>query len=127
MRKRKAWQTNLMMLKEKPKHQPKIFELKSKDYKKRFIQNILIFSQTARTPVKNSTYTPEFNQLITFTEFFPPLCKRIKIQMKDSDISKNEIIGILLVFYSTVYTQSGGRISITIYTVKTSDIRLAGF
>merc|ERR1711962_1998643 len=40
-----------------------------------------------------STYTPEFNQLITFTEFLPPLCKRIKIQMKDSDISKNEIIG----------------------------------
>ena len=69
--------------------------------------------------MKNSTYTPEFNQLITFTEFFPPLCKRIKIQMKDSDISKNEIIGILLVFYSTVYTQSGRRIGITIYTVKT--------
>ena len=40
-----------------------------------------------------STYSPEFNQLITFVEFFPPLCKRIKIQLKDSDISKNEVIG----------------------------------
>ena len=69
----------------------------------------------AKTDTQKATYNPEFNQLITFTEFvsfqnffffrvvklkeyfiskkkkkkhfctfqFPPLCKRMKIQLKD--------------------------------------------
>lgn len=70
----------------------KSFTKKQQDLADPFVE-ITFAGVVGRTPVMKNTYSPEFNQLITFTEFFPPLCKRIKIQLKDSDISKNEVIG----------------------------------
>ena len=38
-----------------------------------------------RTSVKRNSYKPIWNEQIVFTEMFPPLCQRIKIQLKESD------------------------------------------
>jgi len=70
----------------------KTFTKKMQDLADPFVE-VSFAGVSAHTSVQKHTYTPEFNELITFTEFFPPLCKRIKIQLKDSDISANEVIG----------------------------------
>lgn len=46
-----------------------------------------------KTSTKKNKYKPVFNEKITFTEFFPPLCKTITIQLKDSDALSDEPIG----------------------------------
>lgn len=38
-----------------------------------------------KTSVQKSCYEPIWNEQIVFTEMFPPLCKRMKIQVRDSD------------------------------------------
>ena len=38
-----------------------------------------------RTSVKRNSYKPMWNEQIVFTEMFPPLCQRMKIQLKESD------------------------------------------
>ncbi|XP_031569345.1 otoferlin-like [Actinia tenebrosa] len=47
----------------------------------------------ARTTVKKGTYDPKWNEQVVFSELFPPLCRRIKIQLKDSDPVNDEVIG----------------------------------
>ncbi|KFV55604.1 Otoferlin, partial [Tyto alba] len=39
------------------------------------------------------SYEPLWNEQIIFTEMFPPLCKRIKIQIRDSDKVNDVAIG----------------------------------
>lgn len=34
--------------------------------------------------MKRGAYEPIWNEQIVFTEMFPPLCRRIKIQLRDS-------------------------------------------
>ncbi|KAK2574533.1 Otoferlin [Acropora cervicornis] len=41
------------------------------------------FTGEARTTVKKNTYEPMWNEQIVFSELFPPLCRRLKIQLKD--------------------------------------------
>ncbi|KXJ13200.1 Otoferlin [Exaiptasia diaphana] len=47
----------------------------------------------ARTTVKKNTYDPKWNEQVVFSELFPPLCRRIKMQLKDSDSVSDEVIG----------------------------------
>ena len=35
--------------------------------------------------MKRNCYNPVWNEQIVFTEMFPPLCQRIKIQLKEND------------------------------------------
>lgn len=46
-----------------------------------------------KTSVQKSCYEPIWNEQIVFTEMFPPLCKRIKIQLRDSDKVNDVAIG----------------------------------
>lgn len=46
-----------------------------------------------KTSVKKASYAPVWNEELIFTEMFPPLCQRIKIQMRDADPMKPSIIG----------------------------------
>lgn len=46
-----------------------------------------------KTTVKKASYAPVWNESIIFTEMFPPLCQRIKIQLRDADPMKPSIIG----------------------------------
>jgi len=49
-----------------------------------------LFCVQGRTSVKKNTYSPVWNEQIVFTEMFPPLCQRIKIQLRESDtVSKD--------------------------------------
>lgn len=46
-----------------------------------------------KTTVQKGTYEPSWNEQIIFTEMFPPLCKRMKIQIRDSDKVNDVAIG----------------------------------
>ncbi len=46
-----------------------------------------------RTSVKKNSYRPVWNEQIVFTEMFPPLCQRIKIQLRESDAVGDTVIG----------------------------------
>lgn len=43
--------------------------------------------------MKKNCCTPIWNEQIIFTEMFPPLCQRIKIQLRDNDPVHPNIIG----------------------------------
>lgn len=43
--------------------------------------------------MQKSSYEPLWNEQIIFTEMFPPLCKRIKVQIRDSDKVNDVAIG----------------------------------
>ena len=47
---------------------------------------------SSKTSVVKSCSTPVWNEQIVITEMFPPLCQRIKIQIKDSDPVSDQII-----------------------------------
>ncbi|XP_071807797.1 otoferlin-like isoform X5 [Asterias amurensis] len=49
--------------------------------------------QTAKTSVKKHRYEPKWNEQIVFSEMFPPLCSRMKIQLKDKDSVLDDTIG----------------------------------
>jgi len=53
-----------------------------------FIQNV-----QGKTSVKKGSYEPVWNEQITFTEMFPPLCRRMKIQLLDNDSVNDDVIG----------------------------------
>ena len=46
-----------------------------------------------KTTVKKGCYEPVWNEQLVFTEMFPPLCRRIKVQLRDSDSVNDDIIG----------------------------------
>ncbi|KAI1241351.1 hypothetical protein IHE44_0009834 [Lamprotornis superbus] len=46
-----------------------------------------------KTSIQKSCYEPLWNEQIIFTEMFPPLCRRIKIQIRDSDKVNDVAIG----------------------------------
>ena len=49
------------------------------------IPAVSIYMFQGRTSVRRNSYNPIWNEQIVFTEMFPPLCQRIKIQLKESD------------------------------------------
>lgn len=46
-----------------------------------------------KTSVQKSSYAPIWNEQVIFTGLFPPLCKRIKVQIRDSDKVNDVAIG----------------------------------
>jgi len=46
-----------------------------------------------KTSVRKNSYEPVWNEQIIFTEMFPPLCRRIKIQLRDNDSVNGDVIG----------------------------------
>lgn len=46
-----------------------------------------------KSSVKKASYAPVWNEELIFTEMFPPLCQRIKVQLRDADPMKPSIIG----------------------------------
>uniref|UniRef100_A0A1A7XN40 Otoferlin n=2 Tax=Iconisemion striatum TaxID=60296 RepID=A0A1A7XN40_9TELE len=49
--------------------------------------------QKGKTSVQKSSYEPIWNEQVIFTELFPPLCKRIRVQIRDSDKVNDVAIG----------------------------------
>ena len=46
-----------------------------------------------KTTVKKGCYQPIWNEQIVITEMFPPLCRRIRVQLRDSDSVNDDVIG----------------------------------
>ena len=51
------------------------------------------FDKQGKTSIKKNSYKPVWNEQIVFTEMFPPLCQRIKIQLRESDTVGDTVIG----------------------------------
>ncbi|XP_069742580.1 otoferlin isoform X1 [Narcine bancroftii] len=64
----------------------------NKDLVDPFVQ-VLFAGQKGKTSVQKNSYEPTWNEQIIFTEMFPPLCTRIKIQIRDSDKVNEVAIG----------------------------------
>ncbi|XP_010211914.1 PREDICTED: otoferlin [Tinamus guttatus] len=64
----------------------------NKDLVDPYVQ-VFFAGQKGKTSVQKSSYEPLWNEQIVFTEMFPPLCKRIKIQIRDSDKVNDVAIG----------------------------------
>ncbi|CAH2103117.1 unnamed protein product [Euphydryas editha] len=54
------------------------------------------------TSIKKNTYTPTWNEQLVFTEMFPPLCQRIKIQLRDDHPVQPNIIGTHFIDLKTI-------------------------
>uniref|UniRef100_A0A1I8P4F1 C2 domain-containing protein n=1 Tax=Stomoxys calcitrans TaxID=35570 RepID=A0A1I8P4F1_STOCA len=64
----------------------------SKDLVSPYVQ-VSFAGLSGKTTVKKNAYAPVWNEQLVFTEMFPPLCQRIKIQLRDADPMKPAIIG----------------------------------
>ncbi|CAH1775865.1 unnamed protein product, partial [Owenia fusiformis] len=49
--------------------------------------------QKGKTSVQKGCYEPLWNEQVVFTEMFPPLCRRFKIQLRDNDSVNDDVIG----------------------------------
>lgn len=54
-----------------------------------------------KTSVRKHSYSPVWNEQIVFSEMFPPLCQRIKIQLRDND-PVNTVIGTHFIDLKTI-------------------------
>ncbi|KAM3608068.1 uncharacterized protein V6R79_018520 [Siganus canaliculatus] len=54
---------------------------------------VSFFKQVGRTSTQKSTADPVWNEQIVFTEMFPPLCQRLKIQVWDEGSMSDVAIG----------------------------------
>ncbi|XP_071963772.1 otoferlin-like [Antedon mediterranea] len=70
----------------------KVFTGKFSDLVDAFVE-VSFAGQKGRTSVKKHSYEPDWNQEIVFTDLFPPLCKRMKIQVRDKYSIVDDVIG----------------------------------
>ena len=53
------------------------------------------------------SYNPEWKEVLSFTDMFPPLCNRIKVQICDSDALKDDAIGTHFLELSQIMDPGG--------------------
>lgn len=70
----------------------KAFIGENKDLVDPYVQ-VQFAGQKGKTTVQKSCYEPIWNEQVVFTEMFPPLCKRMKLQIRDSDKVNDVAIG----------------------------------
>ncbi|XP_057597695.1 otoferlin isoform X3 [Hippopotamus amphibius kiboko] len=70
----------------------KAFIGENKDLVDPYVQ-VFFAGQKGKTSVQKSSYEPLWNEQVVFTDLFPPLCKRVKVQIRDSDKVNDVAIG----------------------------------
>uniref|UniRef100_A0A452VB31 Otoferlin n=1 Tax=Ursus maritimus TaxID=29073 RepID=A0A452VB31_URSMA len=70
----------------------KAFIGENKDLVDPYVQ-VFFAGQKGKTSVQKSSYEPLWNEQVVFTDLFPPLCKRVKVQIRDSDKVNDMTIG----------------------------------
>ncbi|XP_062933972.1 otoferlin isoform X5 [Cynocephalus volans] len=70
----------------------KAFIGENKDLVDPYVQ-VFFAGQKGKTSVQKSSYEPLWNEQVIFTDLFPPLCKRVKVQIRDSDKVNDVAIG----------------------------------
>ncbi|VVC45932.1 Hypothetical protein CINCED_3A016890 [Cinara cedri] len=78
----------------------KAFTGENRDLVDPFVQ-VSFAGLTGKTSVRKHSYSPVWNEQIIFSEMFPPLCQRIKIQLRDND-PVNTIIGTHFIDLKTI-------------------------
>ncbi|KAK3919848.1 Otoferlin, partial [Frankliniella fusca] len=68
------------------------FTGEAKDLVDPYVQ-VSFAGMTGKTSVRRNCYAPVWNEQIVFNEMFPPLCQRIKLQLRDNDPVNNTVIG----------------------------------
>uniref|UniRef100_A0A3B5L567 Otoferlin n=1 Tax=Xiphophorus couchianus TaxID=32473 RepID=A0A3B5L567_9TELE len=71
----------------------KAFIGENRDLVDPYVQVQFSGQKQGKTSVQKSSYEPIWNEQVIFTELFPPLCKRIKVQIRDSDKVNDVAIG----------------------------------
>uniref|UniRef100_F6VBD0 C2 domain-containing protein n=1 Tax=Ciona intestinalis TaxID=7719 RepID=F6VBD0_CIOIN len=84
-----------------------VLQGEAKDLVDPFVE-ITFCDQKGRTSVRKNSYEPCWNEQIIFTELFPPLCKRIKVQIRDKDNLNNTVIGTTYISLDKI-ANSGDR------------------
>ncbi|XP_047477393.1 LOW QUALITY PROTEIN: otoferlin-like [Penaeus chinensis] len=79
----------------------KAFTGDSKDLIDPYVQ-VSFAGLSGRTSVKKNTASPTWNEQIVFTEMFPPLCQRVKIQLRDNDAVNDTVIGTHFLDLTTI-------------------------
>jgi len=74
-----------------------------------------------KTSVRKNSYEPVWNEQIIFTEMFPPLCRRIKIQLRDNDSVNGDVIGTHFIDLSKI-SNDGDKGQIVMYRQNSSNI-----
>ncbi|XP_014771959.1 otoferlin isoform X1 [Octopus bimaculoides] len=64
----------------------------AKDLVDPFVQ-VSFAGRKGKTSVKKGAYEPVWNEQLVFNEMFPPLCRRIRIQLRDNDSVNEDVIG----------------------------------
>ncbi|XP_064604472.1 otoferlin-like [Liolophura sinensis] len=67
-------------------------EFSSKDFVDPYVQ-VSFAGLKGKTSVKKGTHEPMWNEQVVFTEMFPPLCRRVKIQLRDHESVNYDVIG----------------------------------
>ena len=57
---------------------------------------------TGKTSIRKNCCNPVWNEQVIFTEMFPPLCQRIKIQIRDSDPVNDNVIATHFIHLSKI-------------------------
>ncbi|XP_059174098.1 otoferlin-like isoform X2 [Physella acuta] len=70
----------------------KAFTGENRDLTDPFVE-VSFAGHRGRTSVKKGCYEPVWNEQVTFTEMFPPLCRRIRLQLRDNDSVNDDVIG----------------------------------
>ncbi|KAK1333225.1 hypothetical protein QTO34_006765, partial [Cnephaeus nilssonii] len=70
----------------------KAFIGENKDLVDPYVQ-VFFAGQKGKTSVQKNSYEPLWNEQVVFTDLFPPLCKRMKVQIRDSDKVNDVAIG----------------------------------
>ncbi|XP_071147847.1 otoferlin-like isoform X5 [Mytilus edulis] len=70
----------------------KAFTGESKDLVDPYVK-VSFAGHIGKTDVQKGFYEPIWNQQIVFTEMFPPLCRRLKIQLRDKNKVNDDVIG----------------------------------
>ncbi|XP_041986381.1 otoferlin [Aricia agestis] len=79
----------------------KAFTGESQDSVDPYVQ-ISFAGMTGSTSVKKNNCAPMWNEQIVFSEMFPPLCQRIKVQLRDNDPVHPNIIGTHFIDLKTI-------------------------
>ncbi|PVD23896.1 hypothetical protein C0Q70_17171 [Pomacea canaliculata] len=79
----------------------KAFTGESKDLVDPYVE-VSFAGHKGKTSVKKGSYEPAWNEQVVFTEMFPPLCRRIKVQLRDSDSVNDDIIGTHFIDLSAI-------------------------
>jgi Ca2+-dependent lipid-binding protein len=87
------------------------------------INMISLYIFQGKTSVRKHSYAPVWNEQIVFTEMFPPLCQRIKVQLRDNDPVNNTVIGTHFIDLKTISNDGEKGMTIGTYTLQPTPCR----